>query len=263
MSGSLGLTVQDVTSYALGALGYPALAVHVPPNQVLGRIQYVLDKLSRKKPNIRYATLGATAGLQNYTPDPSKIGYGIITVGLPRLDPIAPLLLSSGPRLDIFGYKYSYPYRDISELELDYIYFDMATRVLSSEIDWEFLDGDIWIYPAPQDNFQFSYAWASPKILGDDNSQTKGTVGMQDWDWVKEYSAALVKVDEGIILRRFGTTIPGTTAPITTDGASLVQEGLARVKELDTDLEDRTPEWPFVKTGSPADLPLTSGGYNL
>jgi hypothetical protein len=257
MAGELGLTYQDVNQFCLSELGYPSIAVHVTSNQVLDQINYVMGFYSRRKPVVRYATLGASVGRQDYTPDPSKIGYGILSVGVPRLDPIAPLLLSAGPRLDIFGYRYSYPYRDIAELEIDYVYFDMATRVLSSEFDWEFIDGKIWIYPAPQDSFQFSYAYTAPKTLGDAMSSTPATLRPHDEDWVKEGSAARVKMVEGRILRRY-RSIPGTTAPLNLDGDALYTEGETKWNEMKTELENRTPEIPFIKPNM-SELPLQFG----
>lgn len=258
MSGTLGLTQQDVLNFVLYRLGSPAIAVHVTPQQIQNEMIQVLDVLSRRKPRVKFTSFAVTAGNQNYTPDPSQIGYGILSVGLPRIDPIAPLLLSSGPRLDIFGYRYSYPYRDISELEIDYVYFDMATRILSSDIDYEYIDGQIWIYPAPQDNFQAAYAWAAPKILGDDISQTPTTIGQQDWDWVRDTVFARSKILEGLILRRYGGA-PGAQAPIRTDGAELVEEGERLYQEKIEDLESRTPEVPFIKSSSLQDLPLNFG----
>jgi len=218
----------------------------------------VLNVLSRRKPRVRYSTMVATGGKQNYRPDADKLGYGVLAVFIPRIDPIAPLLLSSGPRLDIFGYRYSYPYRNISELEIDYVYFDMSTRVLSSEIDWEFIDGEIWIYPAPTETFQFAYAYACPKILGNEATQTACTIVQSDWDWVQESVLARSKVIEGRILRRY-SGIPGATASLQTDGANLVDEGTKDWERMMEQLELRTPELPFSKGGSPADLPLTFG----
>jgi hypothetical protein len=257
MAGALGLTQQDVYDFCLSELGYPSVAVHVTPDQVQKEINHVVGIYSRRKPAIRYATIGASVARQDYTPDPSKIGYGIMSVGIPRLDPIAPLLLSAGPRLDIFGYRYSYPYRDIAELEIDYMYFDMATRVLSADIDWEFIDGKIWIYPAPQDSFQFSYSYACPKTLGDDVTQTPATFRPHDEDIIRSMSSARVKMIEGRILRRY-RSIPGATASMATDGDDLVSEGQSEWTVLLKELEDRTPELPFIKNTS-TDLPLQFG----
>lgn len=256
--GSFGLTQQEVADYVFRNLGAPSIAVHTTPDTVQSEIQYVLRTLSRRKPVVKWTTKGATVGKQNYTPDPDKIGFGILHVGIPRIDPIAPLLLSSGPRLDIFGYRYSYPYRNIAELEIDYLYFDMATRVMSSDIDWEFIDGDIWIYPTPQDSFQFSYAYAVPKILANDATQTWATVHPHDEDWVLRGTLARVKSIEGRILRRY-SGIPGSTASLNVDGEALTREGDEDWKACVEDLESRCPEIPFNKAGSPTNVPLTFG----
>ena len=269
----LGLTYQflfgDGTpgnpGYVPSNLGAPRIALHVNSQQLLYEANYVLNVYSRRKPRIKFQTLPARPGVQGYDPLPGKVGYGVCGLMIPRVDPIAPLLLSAGPRLDIFGYRYSYPYRDISELEIDYMYFDMATRTLSSEIDWEWIPdeeapqgGKIWFYPAPVESFQFVYCWAAPKILGDEVSQTPGTVPMVDWDWFQDAVVARVKMIEGRILRRYDQ-IPGATAPLKTDGAGLAKEGQEEWSAALEDLQLRTPELPFRKIGSSATM-LPTGG---
>lgn len=249
----LGLTRQYLVQSSASMMGAPRIQLHLTAQQFQVEMDYVLNVYSRRKPRIKFATLSAQAGKQWYTPPPDKRGYGVCGLMLPRIDPIAPLLLSAGPRLDIFGYRYSYPYRDISELELDYMYFDMATRTLSSEIEWEWIPDDeggkIWFYPAPVESFQFSYAWMAPKILGDELTQTPGTIPQVDWDWFQDAYTARVKRIEGMILRRFDG-IPGATAPLRTDGASLYQEGDKEWSAALEDLQMRTPELPFRKSGS-------------
>lgn len=252
----LGLTSQYVVQWVTSTMGAPAIQLHVQPQQFQNEMDYVLDIYSRRKPRTKFWSLGATPGNQSYTPPAGKVGYGVVAVMPPRFDPIAPLLLSAGPRLDIFGYRYSYPYRDIQELELDYMYFDMASRTLSSEIDWEWIEdddgvGSIWIYPAPVESFQFSYAYLAPKVLGDDVSQTRGTIVQQDWDWFLGAVKSRVKILEGSILRRF-SGIPGATASLSTDGSQLVDEGNREWSEAMEDLQLRTPELPLRKSGQSA-----------
>lgn len=269
----LGLTYQALfgdgtpgnPGYVPAVMGAPRIALHVTAEQLKYEANYVLNVYSRRKPRIKFTTLTAVPGKQNYDPLPGKVGYGVVGLMIPRMDPIAPLLLSAGPRLDIFGYRYSYPYRDISELEIDYMYFDMATRTLSSEIDWEWIPdedasqgGQLWFYPAPVESFQFAYAWAAPKVLGDEVSQSKGTVPQVDWDWFQDAVTARIKMIEGRILRRYDS-IPGATVPLRTDGESLVKEGQAEWSAALEDLQLRTPELPFRKTGSSATM-MPSGG---
>lgn len=261
LGGPLGLTYQYVVHHVSTQMGAPRIQLHVTPDQFLTSINYVLNVYSRRKPRIKFAVMNALPGRQRYTPLPNKVGYGVCGIMIPRLDPIAPLLLSAGPRLDIFGYRYSYPYRDIAELELDYAYFDMATRTLSSEIDWEFIrdddnQGEIWFYPAPVESFQFAYAYAAPKVLGDEVSQTQGTVPQVDWDLILDGVQARIKQIEGAILRRF-SNIPGSTINLGTDGASLVDEGKKEESAWLEDLQLRTPELPLTKSGtSSSRLPL-------
>lgn len=264
----LGLTYQTLfgdgtpgnPGYVPSTMGAPRIALHVTPEQMVYQANYVLNVYSRRKPRIKFATITAQPGKQNYDPLPGKVGYGVVGLMIPRADPIAPLLLSSGPRLDIFGYRYSYPYRDISELEIDYMYFDMATRVLSSEIDWEWIPdedaprgGQIWMYPAPVETFQFAYAYANPKVLGNEVTQTPGTIPQVDWDWVQDGVLARIKEIEGRILRRYDS-VPGATVPLKTDGADLVTEGQREWSAALEDLQLRTPELPFRKIGSSATM---------
>lgn len=252
----LGLTYQYVVQWVASSMGAPVIQLHVDQTQFLNEINYVLNIYSRRKPRTKFWSIGATPGRQNYAPPSGKVGYGVVAVMPPRFDPIAPLLLSAGPRLDIFGYRYSYPYRDISELELDYSYFDTATRTLSSEIDWDFIVnddgvGEIWIYPAPVESFSFAYAYLAPKILGDEVTETPGTVQQGDWDWILDAVKARIKMLEGNILRRF-SGIPGATAPLSTDGASLVEEGNKEWSAALEDLQLRTPEMPMRRGGNTA-----------
>lgn len=255
LGGPLGLTQQYVVAHVTSMMAAPRIQLHVTPDMFQIAINYVLNVYSRRKPRIKFATLTALPGRQFYSPLPGKEGYGVVGIMIPRLDPIAPLLLSAGPRLDIFGYRYSYPYRDIAELELDYSYFDMATRTLSSEIDWEYIkdddeNGQIWFYPAPVESFQFGYAYATQKILGDEVTETKGTIPQVDWDLFMDGVTARVKQMEGQILRRF-RNIPGSTGTsLSTDGDNLVDEGKREESAWLEDLQLRTPELPFRKSGS-------------
>ena len=262
LGGPLGLTHQYVVWHVSSVpMGAPRIQLHVTPDQFTGVINYVMNVYSRRKPRIRFATMTAQPGKQNYTPLPGKVGYGVVALMIPRIDPIAPLLLSAGPRLDIFGYRYSYPYRDIAELELDYMYFDMATRTLSSEIDWDYIldddnKGEIWFYPAPVESFQFAYAFADVKRLGDEVTETACTVPQVDWDLILDGVSARIKQIEGQILRRY-SGIPGATASLSTDGDRLVEEGKKEESAWLEDLQLRTPEVPFRKSGSSsAMLPL-------
>jgi len=255
MSGALGLTIQDVFEYVVNSLGAPSIEIHVTPQQIRNFMNQVVLKLSKSRPLIKWSTLSATAGIQNYTPNAGQLGYGVVTVGIPRIDPIAPLLLSAGPKLDIFGYRYAYPYRDIQELEIDYMYFDMATRVLSAEIDFEFINGQIWITPVPVDGFQFSYAYSTQKALGDVVTQTIASIRPQEEDVVKDAVLGYTQQMEGRILRRYGQ-IPGATASLATDGREMVADGEAAVQKF-LDWCDNVPELPFKKSGSPTDLPMT------
>ena len=262
----LGLTYQTLfgdgtpgnPGFVPATLGVPRIALHVTPEQLVYQANYVLNIYSRRKPRIKFTTMTAIPGRQNYDPQVGKVGYGVVGLMIPRIDPIAPLLLSAGPRLDIFGYRYSYPYRDISELEIDYMYFDMATRTLSSDLDWEWIPdedapqgGKIWFYPAPVESFQFAYAWAAPKVIGDEVTATPGTVPMADWDWFQDALVARIKMIEGAILRRYDQ-IPGATAPLRTDGSAMVQEGQKEWSAALEDLQLRTPELPFQRIGSRA-----------
>jgi hypothetical protein len=242
----LGLTQQDVLQFVFDMMGVPTIMLRTPVKTIQTHMNTVLEKFSRKKPRIKFSTLGASAGKQGYPIDPNASGYGVIDVMLPRLDPIAPLLLSSGPRLDIFGYRYSYPYRDIAELEIDYIYFEMATRVLSSDIDWQVIDDNLFLYPCPTDTFQLSYAYAAPKILGDKNTNTPCTIPRGDWDLIKDGVLALTKITEGSILNRI-PQVPGTNFTQPFNGDQLLKDGQNEWQKWEDTLNSRTPLTPPTK----------------
>jgi hypothetical protein len=232
------ITEPEIFKYALAQLGHPFINVEITPEQMKEFLSHALTVYSRKIPKIRWFSLPAYAGVQSYTLPRDTIGYGIINVMIPRLDPIAPLLLSSGPRLDIFGYRYSYPYRDISELFIDYWYFAEATRILSSEFDWEWMDGKLRIHPKPDTPFTLTYASAFPRDIH--------SFPIDDVDWLKTYILAQTKIAVGSVRRKF--QIPGAQSGQPLDGIALVDEGREELRLAEQDLDARTPPFPIQRT---------------
>jgi len=233
------LVEDDLKTYVLHMLGAPFVTVEVKPEQITTFITSGLERYSRLMPKLRYFSIPAFAGIQEYELPRDTIGFGVCDVMIPRLDPIAPLLLSSGPRLDIFGYRYSYPYRDISELYIDYFYFKEATRILSADFDWEYLDGAIRIHPKPDEPFPLTYVSAFPRDLD--------SFPADDFDWLKDYVLGSVKVAVGHARRKFGT-IPGAQTGQQLDGAQMISEGMQMVKDAEEDLLLRTPPFPLWRT---------------
>ena len=108
MAGELNpLTQPPVTEkgaifdYVKMSLGYPIIEIEIRPEQFDVFLKYSLEQYSRPIPMIRWFSTPAFAGIQEYALPRDTLGYGLVEVLIPRLDPIAPLLLSSGPRLDI------------------------------------------------------------------------------------------------------------------------------------------------------------------
>jgi hypothetical protein len=227
-----------IYSYVRAILGAPNIALELTNKQLDVFLQHSLELYSRKIPKIRWFAIPAYAGIQQYYLKKDTIGYGIIQVMIPRLDPIAPLLLSSGPRLDIFGYRYSYPYRDINELYIDYVYFKEATRVLSADFDWEFIDGALEIYPQPDEPFTLTYASAFPRDLG--------SMPRDDIDWLKTHVMAQSKIAIGHARSKF--RVPGSMTEQTLDGQFLLQQGAKELEAAEMDLEERTPPFPLHRT---------------
>ena len=229
---------EALVDYCRTLLGWPVIEVEVDIKQFKRLLQNALDKYSRLIPKIRWFSIPAFAGIQEYELPRDTIGYGVTEVMIPRLDPIAPLLLSSGPRLDIFGYRYSYPYRDINELFIDQFYFKEAARILSADFDWEFLDGALRIHPKPDEPFPLTYASAFPHDLA--------SIPLDDQDWFRDYLLAQMKIIVGHIRRKF--SIPGAQTGQQLDGREMVQEGTILLAAAEKDLLARTPPFPLYRT---------------
>jgi len=228
---------QDIFEWVRHSLGGETVDLELTDKQLQSFLKQTLALYSRYIPKIEYHSLAAYPAVQEYYPDKSTIGYGIVDVMIPRLDPIAPMLLSSGPRLDIFGYRYSYPYRDISELTIDYYYFAEATRVLSSDFDWEYFNGSLHIHPSPDAAFTLTYAAAHPRDMS--------LVPATDLDWVREYTMAQAMRAMGYARRKFN--VPGSQTGQRLDGQELVAEGNALITSLKEDLMLRTEPFPLLR----------------
>lgn len=146
---------------------------------------------------------------------------------------------SSGPRMDIFGYRYSYPYRSISELYFDFFYFKEASRILSADFRWQYLDGAIRISPKPDDAFTLTYVSAFPYSVE--------TFPADDIDWLKDYVLAMAKIAMGHVRRKLQIpTADGLLQHM--DGQELVSEGMAMKQELDAKLMERARHFPILRT---------------
>lgn len=232
------LSEQELFDYCRTLLGWPIIEVEIDICQFRRFFQNAIDKYSRLIPKLRWFSIPAFAGIQEYELPRDTIGYGVTEVLIPRLDPIAPLLLSSGPRLDIFGYRYSYPYRDINELFIDQFYFKEASRILSAEFDWEYLDGALRIYPKPDEPFPLTYASAFPRDIN--------SIPADDQDWFRTYLLAQMQIAVGHIRRKF--SVPGAQTGQQLDGREMVQEGMLALAAAEKDLMARTPPFPLYRT---------------
>lgn len=227
----------SVFSYVKSCLGFPIIEVEADDTQLRDFLRQGLELYSRMIPDIRWFSLPAYAGVQEYKPPRDTIGYGIVDVMIPRIDPIAPLMLSSGPRLDIFGYRYSYPYRDISELYTDYMYFQEATRILSARFEWEYFNGAIYVTPKPDEPFPLTYASAFPRNLD--------TMPKTDIDWIRDYVLGKAEIAVGRVRGKF--VLPGSHSMQQMDGAQLRQEGQVRLDKLEAELRSRTVPLPIFR----------------
>lgn len=228
----------QIYKYVRGMLGGAITEVEIDDDMLGEFLKQSLAAYSRLIPKIRYFSTPAYAGVQEYAIPRDTMGYGVVEVMIPRIDPIAPLMLSSGPRLDIFGYRYSYPYRDISELYIDYMYFQEATRILSSDFDWEFKNGMIYISPKPDEPFGLTYASAFPRDLQ--------SIPLDDVDWVRTHLLAQTEIAVGRTRRKY--RLPGAQTDQQLDGQQLVDEGQRRLEAANADLLLRTPPLPIFVT---------------
>lgn len=228
----------EIFKYVKAILGYPVVEVEVTDDQLQMFLKNSLETYSRLIPQIKWYSIAAFPGVQEYTLDKGDMGNGIVDVMIPRIDPIAPLMLSSGPRLDIFGYRYSYPYRDISELYIDYMYFTEATKILSSDFQWDFRDGKLYITPKPDEPFTLTFAAAHPRDMS--------SIPASDIDWVRMHVLAQTEIAVGRVRRKF--RVPGSHSEQVMDGPQLVQEGLMRLQTMEQELLHRTPDFGPMRT---------------
>jgi len=197
-------SLDRVASYALNRLGSRHVVVELDNRDLAFLVDEALKKFSRVRPLVKAGVITASAGLSTYplsTIVPTSSSslaptyLGVVDVKIPTVDPIAPLLMSAGPKLDIFGFRYSYPYRDLSELELDYTYFLTATRELSSEFDWIWdEDNDVVaIAPQPTDSFNITVFTSHKRTLDVTTTVNNAMIGQGDGS-TKQFSNNIVNI---------------------------------------------------------------------
>lgn len=228
----------SVYRFVLAMLGSPVVKVEIKQVEQLREFLTIgLELYSKYRPTLRYFSLECYAGAQHYRPLRHTIGQGVVDVLVPRIDPIAPLLLSSGSRVDIFGYRYSYPYRDISELYIDYFYFAEAKRILSAEFQWKWVDGGIAIHPRPDEPFPLTYVSAFDQDIL--------SFPKEDLHWLKNYVLALAEQAVGNARGKF-PIIGGAQAMQQTDGMAMVQRGYARQEKLEMEVVNLGLRFPIM-----------------
>lgn len=134
--------------------------------------------------------------------------------------------------------KNSYPYRDISELYIDYMYFTEATKILSSDFQWDYRDGKLLITPKPDEPFSLSFAAAHPRDMS--------SIPASDIDWVRMHVLAQTEIAVGRVRRKY--RIPGSHSEQLLDGSVMVQEGLQRLLAMEAELMKRTPDFGPMRT---------------
>lgn len=132
----------------------------------------------------------------------------------------------------------SYPYRDISELYIDYMYFTEATKILSSDFQWDFRDGKLLITPKPDEPFSMSFAAAHPRDMS--------SIPASDIDWIRMHVLAQAEIAVGRVRRKY--RIPGSHSEQILDGPQLVQEGIQRLAMMEAELMKRTPDFGPMRT---------------
>lgn len=130
---------EAVFRWVRGMLGSPKRKIEIDDETLASFLETALEEYSRHIPDLRWFSIPAFAGVQAYRPKPHQIGNGVVDVMIPRIDPIAPLLMSSGPRMDIFAYRYCFA-GDTSVSLLD----GRERTIL--EIIEEYGDGPFWVY---------------------------------------------------------------------------------------------------------------------
>lgn len=227
----------SVYHYVKSMFGWPIVEVEITDEMLEYFLKNSLELYSRVIPNIKAFSLASIPGIQEYVLPAETVGYGVVEVMVPHFDPIAPLLISSGPRMDIFGYRYSYPYRDISELFIDFTYYKEASKMLSADLDWEFIEGKLLIYPRPDEQFFITYMSAFPWDIY--------TIPKADVDWVRMHVLAQAEIAVGRVRRKF--RLPGAQTEQLLDGRELTMEGERRLQMAEAELKLRTPALPMYR----------------
>lgn len=230
---------ESIYRYVLAVLGAPTVKVEADRKEQLAEfLKMGLEVYSRERPMLRWFSLECFAGVQHYVPRRDTIGQGIVEVLIPRIDPIAPMLLSNGSKIDIFGYRYTYPYRDISELYIDYFYFSEAKRVLSSDFKWRWIGGGIAIHPRPDEPFPLTYCSAFQQDLR--------SFPQEDLHWLKNYVLALTEQAVGNARNKF-PIVGGAQSMQQTDGALMVERGMMRQQQLELDVKEMGLRFPILR----------------
>lgn len=135
---------ESILRWVKGMMGAPKRRIEIDDETLSSFLEMSLEEYSRHIPDLRWFSMPAFAGVQAYRPKPHQIGNGVVDVMVPRIDPIAPLLMSSGPRLDIFSYRYCFA-GDTSVSLLD-----GRERTILEVIE-EYGDGPFWVYSVDEE----------------------------------------------------------------------------------------------------------------
>lgn len=229
---------QELFEYTMSMLGGGRIGVEVATKDMRNFLRHSLDMFSRAAPSFEYFPLAGMPMIQQYNIDQQMLGYGLCDVLIPRMDPIAPMLIGTGNRIDVFGYRYNFPYRDIAELRLDYMYFAEAVRTLSADFEWDYFNNTLHIHPNPDDAFMMTLVSAHRRTLK--------TFPGGDIDWLQEHLLAQTMMSVGITRQKFSAR--GSQADQQLDGRELVNTARSMLRELKDDLAMRAEPLPILRS---------------
>jgi hypothetical protein len=232
---------RDVQSYMMDTLGAGVITVELTRSQVFQCVLAAVAEYSRLLPLTLYNTISVPRrGRVNLTQ--AGYGRGLIDVRVDR------------PTGFPSGFGFSYPISAltagyaggsvtgigslrIGELEELFGFYEMASRVLSAEFEWEWDAPWLYVANVPSSVRKVFYAVSDDHIVQ--------TVPSPDRLWINKYATARAKGILGSIRGKYqSVNTPGGGTSL--DGNELRQESATELEQLLDELRTKIPDRPFI-----------------
>lgn len=226
------LTEEDIYEYALVSLGFPTVQVELDSAQRKILLQRVLDEYNKWLPVYKLDVLTSVSGrLNTYNLRDLEKPYGR---GIDDVQVVSQNQFFA-PVSGVFALGIPHPISHMSpdQYDLALRYIDVAKKVYSSEMDWQWEEPVLYLYAPSGLGGPFQAAYQYIQDVFEPNDVTP-----EDWGWVKDYFTALAKITVGQARGKFGG-IPGPAGQ-QLRGDALVSEGLEEKKKLEEDIQSRS-----------------------